>query len=184
MPDRRHVVACLVIMAGLGGCIGFGLPRSVTLSQQQLQTVIERQFPRRQRLLEVIDIDVARPALRLLPERNRIATDLELSATERLGGRTARGSLALDYALRYEASDASIRLAQVHVGAATLDFGSGPTAPSVARVAALLAEHLLDDLVLYRADPERLRLLQRAGITAARIAITPAGVELRFVEPQ
>ena len=184
MPCRRYLVACLLVALCLGGCAGLGLPRVVTLTQQQLQAVIERQFPRQQRVLEVIDIDVARPALRLLPERNRIATDLDLSATERLGGRTVRGSLTLDYALRYEASDASIRLAQVHVGAAMLDFGNGPMAPSAARVAGLLAEHLLDDLALYHADPERLRLLQRAGITAAQIAITAGGIELRFAEPK
>ena len=187
--NRRSIAAALLfIVVGpavwLAGCAGLGAPRSVTLSLQQLQSAIERQFPRQQRLLEVIDIDVARPTLRLLPERNRIATDLDLSATERLSGRTVRGSLALDYGLRYEPGDASIRLSQVRVQQANLDFGNGPLSPSGARVGALLAEHLLDDFVLYRADPERLKQLQRAGITAADIAITAGGVEIRFAEPK
>jgi hypothetical protein len=119
-----------------------------------------------------------------LPERNRIATDLDLVASERLSGRSVRGNLALEYALRYEPSDATVRLTQVRVQEAKLDMGGGPLSPSSARVGALLAERLLDDFVLYRADAERLRLLQRANITAAEIAVTARGVEVRFAEPK
>ncbi len=178
------LVATLTALASLAGCTGLGGPRNVSLSQAQLQAQIDRQFPRQQRLLELIDVNVARPTLRLLPERNRIATDLDLSATERLSGRTVRGSLALDYALRYEPSDASVRLSQVRVQNAMLDLGHGPLSPSSARVGALLAERLLDDFVLYRADAKRLELLQRAGITTADIVVMSRGVEVRFAEPK
>jgi len=181
---RAALVALLWLCLGLAGCAGLGGPRNVNLSQEQLQAHIDRQFPRQQRLLELIDINVARPILRLMPERNRIATDLDLSATERLSGRTVRGSLALDYALRYEPSDGSVRLAQVHVQEARLDLGNGPLAPSSARVGALLAERLLDDFALYRADPKRLELLQRAGVTAADIVVTARGIEIRLAEPK
>jgi hypothetical protein len=170
--------------AGLAGCAGWGGPRKVLLSQERIQGILERQFPRQQRLFEVIDITVARPALRLLPERNRIATDLDLVATERLTGRTARGTLALDYALRYEASDASLRLSQVRVQDVKLELGGGLLSPEGARLGALLAERLLDDLVLYRADAERLKQLQRAGVTAAEIVVTSGGIELRFADPR
>ena len=169
---------------GLTGCAGLGRPRTLTLSQADLQARIERHFPHQRRVLELIDVTVARPSLRLLPERNRIATDLDLSATERLSGRTVRGSLALDYALRYEPGDASVRLTQVQVQEARLDLGSGPLSASNARIGALLAERVLDDFVIYRADPERLKLLQRAGITAAEIVVTARGVEVRFAEPR
>ena len=176
--------ACLFATAWLAGCAGLGGPRNVTLSQADLQAAIDRQFPHQRRILEVIEINVARPTLRLLPEANRIATDLDLAASERIGGRSVRGSLSLDYALRYEPSDASVRLTQVRVQEAKLDMGSGPLSPSGARIGALLAERLLDDLVVYRADAERLKLIQRAGITAAQIAVTARGVEIRFVEPK
>jgi hypothetical protein len=173
-----------IVAAGLAGCASWVVPRNVLLSQEKLQSIVERQFPRQLRLFEIIDINVARPMLRLLPERNRIATDLDLVATERLSGRTARGTLALDYALRFEPSDASLRLSQVRVQDVKLDLGSGPLAPEGARLGALLAERLLDDFVLYRADAERLRQLQRAGVTAAEIVVTGRGVELRSTEPR
>lgn len=186
--NRRHtalsIAAVLASLAGMIGCAGLGGPRNVSLSQADLQSLIERQFPHQRRVLEVIDVNVARPTLRLLPQSNRIATDLDLAASERLTGRTARGSLMLDYGLRYEPSDASIRLDKVHVQDARLDLGSGPLSPSSARVGALLAERLLDDFVIYRADPERLKLIQRLGINTAEIAVTARGIELRFAEPR
>ena len=160
--QRRHLLFTLAA-AGLAGCAGVGGPRHVLLSQADLQARIERHFPHQRRVLELIDVTVARPNVRLLPERNRIATDLDLIATERLSGRTVRGNLVLDYALRYEPADASLRLTQVQVQQASLDLGSGPLSPSNARIAALLAERVLDDFAIYRADPERLKRLQRAG---------------------
>jgi hypothetical protein len=183
---RRLALAAVTfaVAAGLAGCAGWGGPRAVVLSRERLQGIVERQFPRQQRLFDFIDITVARPALRLLPERNRIATDLDLVATERLSGRTARGTLALDYALRYEPSDASLRLSQVHVQQAILELGSVSLSPEGARLGALLAERLLDDFALYRADEGRLKQLQRAGVTAAEIVVTSDGIELRFAEPR
>lgn len=186
MMNRRAALSALTfaIAVGLAGCAGLGGPRNVTLSQADLQRLIERQFPHQRRVLEVIDINVARPTLRLLPERNRIATDLDLAASERLTGRNVRGSLSLDYALRYEPGDASVRMTQVRVQDAKLELGGGPLSPSSARVATLLAERVLDDFVLYRADPERLKQIQRLGINAAEIAVTERGIELRFTEPR
>jgi hypothetical protein len=185
---RRLATAVAAMIFGfaavLAGCAGWGLPRTVTLSQERMQSLVERQFPRQQRLFDVIDLTVDRPTLRLLPERNHIATYLDLTATDRLSGRTARGSLALDYALRYEASDASVRLSQVQVTNVQLELGSGPLSPSAARLGAVLAERLLDDFVLYRADAERLQQLQRAGVTVAEIAVTVGGIELRFAQPR
>ena len=95
-----------------------------------------------------------------------------------------RGSLDLDYALRFEPADATVRMTQVQVLAARLELGSGPLSPSAARVGALLAERLLDDFVLYRADAQRLKQLQQAGAAAADIVVTPRGVEIRFADPR
>ena len=57
-------------MVGLAGCTGLGRLRPLTLSQAGLQRAIERHFPLQRRLFEAIDIQVARPTVRLLPERS------------------------------------------------------------------------------------------------------------------
>lgn len=170
-----------LLALGLVGCASLG-PRNLTLSQADLQTLIERQFPRERRVLEVVDLSLARPVVRLLPERNRIATELELSAVERLSGRTLGGRLALDHGLRYEPSDATVRLAQVKVSELTLDVGGTPLSAQAARFGGALAERVLDDFVIYRLNDERREALKRAGLERADFVVTGRGIELRFVE--
>jgi hypothetical protein len=183
LSSRRGALAGLASLLGLAlaGCAGLG-PRNLTLSQADLQTLIERQFPRERRVLEVVDLSLARPVVRLLPERNRIATELDLSAVERLSGRSLGGRLALDHGLRYEPSDATVRLAQVRVSELTLDIDGTPLSVQAARLGGALAERVLDDFVIYRLADERRQALRRAGLERADFVVTPRGIELRFVE--
>ena len=180
---RRTLIglAGCVVVASLAACAGLG-PRNVTLSAADLQTLIERQFPRERRLLEMVDVSMARPVVRLLPERNRISTEIDLSASERLSGRSVRGSLALDHALRFEPSDATVRLSQVKVQDFRLEVGGTALRGQSARLGALLAERMLDDFVIYRVSDEKREALRRAGIHRAEVAVTSRGVEVRFDE--
>jgi hypothetical protein len=177
MQRRVALLLPLILVA----CASLG-PREFTISQAQLQSAIERQFPRERRLLEVLDVTLLRPQVRLMPERNRIETQLELGAVERLSGRALRGSLALDHGLRFEPSDATVRLSQVKVNSLQLDVGGTPLQGQAARLGALLAERLLDDFVLYRVSDDKREALRRAGLADASVTVTGRGVELKFID--
>lgn len=184
LVGRRALLALAAgvpVWAGLGGCASLA-PRNVTLSQADLQTLVERHFPKERRVLEVVDLNLSRPMVRLYPERNRIGTDLELTATERLSGRTVRGSLALDHGLRYEPSDGTVRLAQVKVQELKMDLGGRPFSAQAERLSGALAERVLDDFVLYRLPDDRRQTLRQAGLERADFVVTSRGIELRFVE--
>jgi hypothetical protein len=181
MRRRLLGAAALATLSGLAACAALG-PRDVTLSEAQLQSLIERQFPRERRLLEVLDVTLARPLVRLAPERNRIVTEFELAAVERLTGRSLRGGLALDHGLRFEPSDATLRLSQVRVNALRLDVDGTPLAAQGARLGALMAERLLDDFVLYRVSDDKREALRRAGIERAEVTVSARGVELKFID--
>lgn len=184
ISSRRAALAALcapALLALLPACAGLG-PRPLTLSEAELQRLIERQFPRERRVLEVVDLSLARPQVRLVPERNRIVTELELAAAERLSGRTLRGSLALDHGLRYEPRDATVRLSQVRVNDLRLDVDGTPLSAQAARLASALGERALDDVVVYRVSEERREALRRAGLERADFVVTARGIELRFVE--
>jgi hypothetical protein len=177
--SRRIVLVAVAAGLSLGACVAFD-PRNVTLSQAELQALLERQFPRQQRLMELLDVSLTKPSLRLVPERNRIATALDLAATERLSGRMLRGSLAIEHALRYEPSDATLRLANVKVDDIKLELAGTPLSGQVARLGAMLAERALDDFVIYRVSDDKRELLSHAGVNNADVAVTSRGVELRF----
>jgi hypothetical protein len=177
--SRRSMMLGVATSALAMACASID-PRHMTMSEAELQALVERQFPRQQRIMELLDVSLLAPRVRLLPERNRIATALDVTAVERLGGQAVRGRLALEHGLRYEPSDATLRLGQVRVDDFRLELGGTPLSGQAARIGALLAERVLDDFVVYRVSDERRRLLAQAGVNNADVAVTSRGVELRF----
>lgn len=175
----RRIVFALAT-AWLVACANLD-PRHVTLSAGEVQSLVERRFPRQQRVMELLDVNLTNPLVRLVPERNRLATSMDLQASERLSGRVLRGSLALDHSLRFEPSDATIRLANVKVEQVKLELAGTPLSGQAARLGALLAERALDDFVIYRVSDEKRQTMARAGINNADVAVTPRGIELRFM---
>jgi hypothetical protein len=167
----------------LAGCSGLFVPRSIVLGEAELRAQLERRFPQQRNLLGLFELQLSQPRLRLDAQANRLATELTLSGSERASGRSLQGRLALDYALRWEAADASIRLVQPRIQ--SLDFapepGASPRRAEMAqRMGIALAERLLDDFVLYRVPAERLERLKSAGLQPGAIRVTPAGVEITF----
>ena len=130
-PRRQLLQAALAgaVGWGLAGCSGWAGPRVITLGEAELADRIGRLFPRSQRLLELLDIELSTPRLRLLPESNRLALSLWLRTRERLLGNVGHGQLAFDCALRWEAQDFSLRLTQVRVQQLWFEVGAGPSTP-------------------------------------------------------
>ena len=85
------LAAAMVAPAWLAGCAALGGARTVTLSHADLQARLERQFPRQRRVLEVIDVDIARPVVRLLPDWRAPSLPIHLLTTpERRGAAKVR----------------------------------------------------------------------------------------------
>ena len=194
-------------MGALGACAGLGGPTVITLSETDLLGLMNRAFPMQRRVLEVLDVQLSAPRLRLLPERNRMAVDLVLRTQERLLGAAALGQLAFDGALRYEPQEASVRLTQVRVqqlsfaGTQALPVGSAgtmgavgstgavgslgsaatpsaPVPPYLQRLSTALAERALEDLAIYRVSAERQVSLRQLGLEPGAVTVTSRGVEI------
>ena len=182
--NRRGVFTALGGLL-LTGCAGLGVPRSITLSESELQAQLAKRFPMQRNLLELLDLRLSDPVVRLDAASNRLATELRLSGSERRSGRSLQGRLALDYGLRYEPADGSIRLVQPRVQ--SLQLGEVPglsprRAEMLQSMGIALAERLLDDLVLYRISAERLDRLRSAGYQPGVLQVQPQGLEIT-IEP-
>lgn len=198
MTRRRALLITLAGLPGAGtlllgsGCAGLGGPTVITLGETELAGLVGRAFPLQRRVLELLDVQMSAPRLRLLPERNRLAVDLALQTQERLLGHSGRGQLQFDSALRWEAQDASIRLTQVRVQQIGFDGGglpagaaaaaaalpaSGPASASQ-RLGRALAERMLEDLTVYRVSTERQASLRQMGLQPGAVTVTARGVEI------
>jgi hypothetical protein len=163
------------------------------LGETELSALVERAFPVQKRVMEVLDVQLTGPKLQLLPHANRLQVALSLQTQERLLGRVAKGHLAFDSALRYEPSDASIRLVRVKVQSLGFDNGQAPVAvPSgsssssaalVQRLGLALAERGLEDLAIYHVTAERQASLRQLGLQPSAVTVTARGVEITLAKP-
>jgi hypothetical protein len=175
------LLCCLL----LGACAGMGVSRSITLGEAELQAQLAKRFPMQRNLLDSFELQLSDPKLRVDSLARRLATELTLRGSDRRSGRSVQGRLALDYALRFEPLDGSIRLVQPRID--SLEFeaepGLSPRRTEMAqRMGIALVERLLDDLVLYRVPEQRLQALKAAGYRPGTLKVTPAGVEIT-IEP-
>ncbi len=203
--NRRQGLLTLLAGATLlaqVACSRWAGPQVITLGEAELADRLARLFPLTRRLLEVLDIELSAPRLRLLPESNRLALALWLRSRERLMGNAGHGQLAFDAALRWAPEDASLRLTQVRVRQLWFAPGSGPephsdsdphrsAKPPPAQPPAprestgappslgpALAERVLDDLVIYRPGAEPLSRLREAGLAPGAVTVSARGVEI------
>ena len=174
-----HACAALLGAAALtAGCVGMLGPRSLELSQAQLQQALERQFPINSRQLELLDVHVDTPRVTLLPESNRLATALQVTTTERITRRAFKGAIAFNYALRYEPSDRSIRLDQVRVDSLQIDGAPPALRSAIANWGALIAERALNDQVIHTLREQDLKSAAGLGLQPGAITVTPRGLSL------
>ena len=209
--NRRWVLTTLTAAAAplglLVACSALTGPTVITLPDAELAALIARSFPITRRVLEVIDVQMLAPRLRLLPAQNRLSVDLTVASQERIFGKTGRGQLVFDSALRFEPRDATVRLTQVRVQQLNLDTGgalpAAPGAPATAvvpaappaqsgaaaaspagptgsatRLGTALAERALEDLSIYRVPADRLASLRQLGLQPGAVTITARGLEI------
>ncbi len=203
-PRRQVLLAAGLAAPGLllalAGCGHVGAPSRITLDEAELQRQLAARFPLEQRLLELFEVRASSPQLRLLPARNRLAAVLDLQARERILALRTQGRLNFESALRWDNREKAVRLDQVRVLDFVLDAPSGPAAPPPAgsvqtaaataadsgrrtageRVAAALAERVLEGLVLYRLPAEKQAQMAQAGVRPSALNITRSGLEITF----
>lgn len=160
----------------LTGCASVIRPRTVSLSESYLTDMIGSRFPFRNRYLQTLDVVVGAPKLSFLPQSNRLATELQVKAGERLLNRAWEGAIGISHGLRYEPSDASLRLTQLRVD--RFDISGAPSAmeSQLARIAQLLAEQMLNDHPVHRFKPAELRGAGVLRFVPAGIRVTHSGV--------
>jgi hypothetical protein len=152
-----------------------------TVSLQQMQAALAQRFPLRYPVPGVMNLDVQTPRLELLPEQNRISATMDIQAAGPALQRSHQGVFEVDFALRYEASDRSIRAHKLRLR--RLQF---PTLqPGVVALlngyAPALAEKSLLEVVLHRLQPKDLALADVLGLQPGSITVTDAGLRIGLV---
>lgn len=176
------VVMCAAVMsATVAGCASVMGARTITLTEADVARQITRFYPLERKLLGELTVRVEAPRIKFLSVSNRIATEIDFSGSLDRSGKASRGTMALDYALRYDEAAQAVRLTQVRVARVQLDTLKDQPKAVVEKFASLLAEQLLNDATIYRFKPEDLKTAEGKGYRPGGLAVTSSGVEITMV---
>ena len=140
-----------------------------------------QRFPLRLPVGSLADISVQPPRLRLLPAHNRLGANMVVEAAGQALRRAYTGTFDLDFALRYEASDLSVRAHQLRVNALQFDGLAPPASALLATYGPALAQQALQGAVLHTFKPQDLALPDGMGLQPGSITVTAQGVMVEFV---
>lgn len=180
---RRWMVGSVVALAAalVAGCAALMGPRDVEVSQAQLQQAVDRRFPIERHYLELLDVTVAAPRVLLRPEVNRLATEFEVLVSDRVFHGQHRGTIALNYGLRFEPSDNSVRLTNVRVDRFEIEGASAVLRQQLDRLGVQLAEQTLNERPVYTLRPKDVEAVQGRGYRPGEIRVTPTGLVLTLL---
>lgn len=169
-----------VLGCGAGPLRAQGMPR-YTVSARQLERVLAQRFPVRERLAGLLELTLAQPQLRFLPEQNRLGASMQLEATGPALHQPRSGSLDLDFSLRYEGTDQTLRAHRLRVHALRIEGLAARHKELLDSLAPLLGRQALGEVVLHRLQPKDLALADGLGLEPGEITVTAQGLEIGFV---
>lgn len=171
----------IAMVLALAGCASLMGPRTVDISREQLLAKLSKQFPMRKTLAEIFEVEAQAPRLQLSPETNRIASEFDIKATDRLFGRSYQGTVGVSFGMRYEAQDRTIRLNTVTVDKLAIAGLTEATQRQWTKLGAMLAQEKLQDYPIHQFKPEDLREVDRHGYQVEDIRVTAAGLSVKLV---
>jgi hypothetical protein len=176
---RCFAVGALV--ATLIGCSAVTAQPRFTVSKDQLQQVVAKRFPLRYPVAGLLDLAVQAPELRLLPEKNRLSATMQVEASGAALNRKQAGTFEVEFALRYEVSDRTLRATALRFK--RLDFpGLRAEASQMLNLyGQALSEKALLEVALHQLRPQDMAMADAMGMQPGSITVTDKGLVFDFV---
>jgi hypothetical protein len=172
----------LLLCLGLLACSGFpggSGPRTLTIPAERLQRAVAEHFPYQQGVTGWLEMKVQAPRITLIPERNRIAADVDASLSGRWIARSYSATLGLEFGLRFEPSDNSLRITQLNVTQLQLSDVPEHFKAAVRQQAPQTVEGALStDMKLYQFSDEDIRKARDAGYAPTDVRVTAGGISI------
>jgi hypothetical protein len=180
------VYTCLRHMLAVAAVVLAAMPSahaqpSYTVSVNSLQQEIAQRFPVRYPIAGLLDLDVQAPRLRLLPEQNRVSAQMAIDASGLALRRSHTGTFDVDFALRYEPDDHTIRAYRLRFQNLRIP-GLQPQASELLNMyGPAMANQALQEIVLHQLRPQDLAMADNLGMQPNSITVTDKGLVIGFV---
>ena len=153
------------------------------VSAAALQAAVAQRFPLRYPVGGLVNLDVQVPQLRLLPDQNRLSAEMAVNAAGPALNRSHSGTLEVEFALRYEASDRTVRAHQLRLARLQFPTLQPGVVVLINTYGPALAEQTLLEVVVHRMRAQDLALPDSMGLQPGSITVTSEGLTIGF-EPK
>ncbi|WP_228124557.1 DUF1439 domain-containing protein [Glaciimonas soli] len=134
-----------------------------TLSRQELQSVVARQFPTQLRYAEVFDVQVSHPQLQFAPEKNRLITTVQVKISSALLLQAPlNGTVTLSNRLKYDSTTRSIRLDAPNVDQVDVYGLPAQYTQQLTAIGSLIAQQVLQNYPIHTFRTEDLRIANKS----------------------
>lgn len=176
----RTLTVTLLVLSTLACSTITAQPRFV-VSKDQLQQVVAKRFPLRYPVAGLLNLEVQAPEIRLLPEQNRLNAVMVVEASGVALNRKQAGTFEVEFALRYEVSDRTLRATALRFK--RLNFPSlQPVASDMLNLyGQTLSEKALLEVVIHTLRPQDLGMAEGLGMQPGSITVTERGLVVDFV---
>lgn len=156
-------------------------PPHYNVSAAQLQAGVAQRFPMRFPVQGLMNLDVQVPQLRLLPAVNRLGAVMDVVAAGPALERTHQGSLDVEFALRYESTDRTVRAHQLRFNRLLFPTLQPGVVALLNTYGPALAQQTLLEVVVHTLRPQDLALPDGLGMQPGSMTVTDAGLTIGFV---
>ena len=176
-----YIVISVFSLAALGCNTLTAQPRFV-VTQDQLQQVVAKRFPLRYPVLGLLQLEVQAPEIRLLPELNRLHATMAVEASGAALNRKQAGTFEVEFALRYEVSDRTLRATALRFKRLSFPGLQPMVAEMLNGYGQTLSEKTLLEVVLHSLKPQDLGMAEGLGMQPGSISVTDKGLVVDFVK--
>lgn len=147
----------LLACAALASCASLVGPRQIEIPLAKLQAGLDRRFPLNNRLLELFDIELTRPQLRLQAGSDRVALTMDALVAPPFLKQSWHGSLALSGRLVVDAARGAVLISDAHVDQFAVDGVDEARQRQFGKVANVLMSKVVRDVPVYSFRMDDLR---------------------------
>ena len=181
LPNACRSFTIVLLAFSLLACSTLTAQPRFVVSKDQLQQVVGKRFPLRYPVAGLLNLEVQAPEIRLLPEQNRLNATMAVEASGVALNRKQAGTFEVEFALRYEVSDRTLRATALRFK--RLSFpGLQPMASEMLNLyGQTLSEKALLEVVLHTLRPQDLGMADGLGMQPGSVTVTERGLVVDFV---
>lgn len=184
MLKRRSLLLISAVGLGLSaaGCSGQSLPSSFSVSTAKLQSMLAQRFPKQYPVAGLLQMQLQTPQLTMLAERNVVSALLDAQLSGPVLKGIFKGQLGVDFSLRYEPTDRTLRAHQIKLNHLEMDGLAPAMTEMLSTYAAALADQALGQVVLYQLQDKDLALADAVNMEPGAITVTAQGLTVAMVQ--